>query len=195
VSKPSDTPPRPRDRFHGRVFDGQHRHCEWPGCAVPGEFRAPRGRANGPDRPDHAWYCLDHIRAFNASWDYFKGMTPAEIEAASRPPWLERPAWPFATNAGTPRMDDPLGLFRKSAAQPRPPLDSATRQALAQLGLDEGATLPDIKQRYKELVRRYHPDANGGDRSAETKLKSVIEAYKRVLRAPGFATSNGATRT
>ena len=40
-----------------------------------------------------------------------------------------------------------------------------------------------IKARYKELVKRLHPDANGGDRSSETRLQDVIVAYKTLMSA------------
>ena len=59
------------------------------------------------------------------------------------------------------------------------------RRSLDALGLDETATGPEIKQRYKELVKRHHPDANGGDRSTEDRLRSIIEAYN-TLKASGF---------
>ena len=38
-----------------------------------------------------------------------------------------------------------------------------------------------LRQRYSELVRRYHPDRNGGDRTYEARLGRVVEAYQ-VLR-------------
>ena len=58
-------------------------------------------------------------------------------------------------------------------------------RALELLNLDASATLHEIKARYKELVKRFHPDANGGDRGAEERLKQVIKAYG-VLRAAGL---------
>ena len=58
-------------------------------------------------------------------------------------------------------------------------------QALDTLHLAHSATLIEIKARYKELVKRFHPDANGGDRGAEERLKQVIKAYG-VLRASGL---------
>ncbi len=73
------------DRFHGRR-EAQGRQCDWPGCTEPGEFRAPGGRAPGFDGPgDYRWFCLDHVRAFNAGYDYFSGMSPEEIYAAQLP--------------------------------------------------------------------------------------------------------------
>ena len=59
------------------------------------------------------------------------------------------------------------------------------RQDLAQLDLDETATLQDIKMRYKQLVKRFHPDANGGDKKAEERFKSINEAYTN-LKSSGL---------
>ena len=83
----ADEKPRPigHDRFHGRVR-GVAQRCAAPGCALPGEFRAPGPRASGADGPgEYAWFCLDHIRAFNARYDYFAGMSADDILAAQHP--------------------------------------------------------------------------------------------------------------
>jgi DnaJ-class molecular chaperone len=50
-------------------------------------------------------------------------------------------------------------------------------KALHTLDLDAKATEASIKARYKDLVKRHHPDANGGDRSSEEKLREIIKAY------------------
>ncbi|MES2136752.1 MAG: DnaJ domain-containing protein, partial [Pseudomonadota bacterium] len=42
-------------------------------------------------------------------------------------------------------------------------------------------------KRYSGLVRRYHPDKNGGDRSHEGRLGEVIEAYQLLRKAAAFA--------
>ena len=58
--------------------------------------------------------------------------------------------------------------------------------ALETLHLDPDATLQDVKTRFKELVKRFHPDANGGDRGAEERLRQVIKAYGQ-LRSSGYS--------
>jgi curved DNA-binding protein CbpA len=55
------------------------------------------------------------------------------------------------------------------------------------LGLREDADLHAVRRRYSELVRRFHPDRNGGDRSHEALLQSVVEAYQLLRRAAAFA--------
>jgi hypothetical protein len=192
---------RPNARFHGRV-EGAAERCEHPGCDAPGEFRAPRdpGRRAGDRPPEWRWLCLDHVRAFNAGYNYFSGMSTEEIEAAQRPfaGW-ERETRAFAhTGADRPPrwsdFSDPLDAigarFRQAAPKERAdgkPLSGENRRDLATLGLEPDADRKALRQRYSELVRRYHPDRNGGDRSHEAKLQQVIGAYTRLKTAPAFA--------
>ncbi len=192
---------RPNTRFHGRVAGD--RPCSAPGCAEPGEFRAPppEGVGGGYDGPPaFRWFCLDHVRAFNAGYNYFEGMSAEEIHAAQRPiaGW-EREARAFA-RAGTdpgPRwadFADPLDAisarFRRETPPERKdgkPLSGQDRASLKVLGLEPDADRHALRRRYSELVRRYHPDRNGGDRSHEGTLAKVIAAYQQLRQAPAFA--------
>lgn len=195
------------NRFHGRV-EGQDRPCSTQGCAEAGEFRAPPegGQGTGGDGPRWRWLCLDHVREFNAKYNFFSGMTPEEIEAAQRPyaGW-ERETRAFSSNAASPPppwadFADPLDAigakFRaraKRAAQEQKLredgkiLSPDDRKALGVMGLEIDADRKALRQRYTELVRRYHPDHNGGDRGHETALQEVIAAYGRLRKAPAFA--------
>lgn len=191
---------RPAPRMHGRV--AREAPCAQPGCDQPGEFRAPvpEGRRSGFDGPGQwQWLCLDHVRAFNSGYNFFEGMSPEEIEEAQRPyaGWeRETRAFSAAPHLGPRWSDfsDPLeaisARFRESVPQERSdgkPLSGENRKDLQLLGLEFNATRKDLRQRYANLVRRYHPDRNGGDRSHEKRLGEVIEAYTRLKRAPAFA--------
>jgi hypothetical protein len=193
------------DRLHGR-YEAQGRNCSWPDCAEPGEFRAPGHRASGFDGPgDYRWFCLDHIREFNAGYDYFRGMSADEILRAQSPihGW-ERETRAFRPTAGidsAPRwadFADPLeAISARARAQVRArrpaeradgkPVTPDERRALETLGLPLDADRKALRSRYSELVRRYHPDRNGGDRGFETRLQHVVEAYQLLRKAPAFA--------
>jgi len=177
-------------------------HCSHPGCSEPGEFRAPpeEGPRSGYDGP-RGWryFCLDHVREFNARYNFFNGMTAEEITAQQRPyaGW-ERETRAFSPGAGgTPRWSDfldPLdaiqaryGTGRHAARQDGRPLSDPERRALRVMGLDADIDRRGLRQRYSELVRRYHPDRNGGDRSHEKKLQDVIDAYTLLKKAEAFA--------
>lgn len=195
---------RPNTRFHGRV-EAEGRVCAMPGCDEPGEFRAPArdGARHGFDGPgEYRWLCLDHVRAFNAGYNFFAGMSPDEINDAQRPyaGW-ERETRAFAANGADrpPRwadFSDPLDAIgarfrdRMAAEHSRDdgkPLSGRDREALRTLGLATDADRRALRQRYAALVRQLHPDHNGGDRSSETRLQAVVEAYQHLRKAPAFA--------
>ncbi len=195
---------RPGARFHGRV-ENNGRVCAEPGCDQPGEFRAPPlegpGGRDGP--PVFRWFCLEHVRAFNARYNFFDGMSAEEIHDAQRPMagW-ERETRAFTATGGADRPPrwadyaDPLDAIgarfaevRRQTAQRQDgkPLSGEDRASLRVLGLETDADRTALRQRYSELVRRYHPDRNGGDRSHERELGRVIAAYQQLRKAPAFA--------
>ncbi|MCB1990477.1 MAG: J domain-containing protein [Geminicoccaceae bacterium] len=164
------------------VSEAPERCCEWPGCAERGDFPAPRSpqalRA-------FLWLCLEHVRDYNRSWNYFAGMNEDEIEAHRRADFTwHRPSWRFGGvgAAGEAPFHDPFGFFADggpgagSRPEPTPPPGKPMRM-MAVLDLEPGFTLVELKARYKTLVKRHHPDRHGGDRDAEERLKAINEAY------------------
>jgi hypothetical protein len=178
--------------------------CDWPDCANAATHRAPKGR----NREREYWrFCLDHVREYNQSYNFFAGMSDDAVARYQKdaltghlPTWRigmvggagrtkGKPGRPYSTGDA----DDPFNIFRDigggaeqhKAEAERRTVRNAERKALHALGLEEGAGRPDIKARFKELVKRHHPDANGGDRGSEDKLREIIEAYN-YLKATGF---------
>lgn len=192
---------RARTRFHGRMENAAEA-CSEAGCEAPGEFRAPvpGGRRPGFDGPgDWRFLCLDHVRAFNSDYNFFEGMSSDEIEAEQTPygGW-DRETRAFSPNAGGgPRwadFTDPLDAIgarfaRKAEGERKDgrPLSDGDRRALKVLGLGQDVDRRALRMRYAELVRRYHPDRNGGDRSHEKALQDVIAAYTQLKGRPAFA--------
>lgn len=180
--------------------------CEWKGCKEPGLYPAPKGR--GLEGQYHR-FCLDHVREYNKSYNYFSGLPDEEVvkhqkddTTGHRPTWFigvnswsrNRGARNGARGGGfTHRFTtyDPFGLFADRAAKAgagtrERPLKRLERKCLRQLNLEDSATKTDIKARFKELVKRLHPDHNKGDRASEDKLREVIQAYN-YLRQAGLA--------
>ena len=191
--------------------------CEWHGCGQLGGFRAPKGR----DREGEYYnLCLDHVREYNKSYNYFAGMKDDDVIAYQRSASLgHRPTWTMGVNADSTsdvRPDpnhawaaafaDPFGAFGAArrahgpagsgpqgsaahgagpAASERRPLRNLERRSFAALNLDGDEGGVEIKARYKALVKQFHPDANGGDRSSEDRLRQIIQAY-HYLKAAGF---------
>ena len=174
--------------------------CVAPGCRAEATHKAPKSR----DELDcYVWFCLEHVRDYNASWDYYAGMDENQIEAHRRQDvtW-RRPTWPLGGRQGNGKdawgvpFEDPFELFgdrvgdragdgaKRSTAPPGPPR-TKTDQALAVLELSAPVTMDDVKARYIELVKRFHPDTNGGDKTAEERLKLINEAYTTLKNGVG----------
>ncbi len=200
-------PERPTDPEEMRA----DRSCEWAGCTRPGPHKAPKtpGKLD-----DYRWFCQTHAREYNRAWNFFEDMNDEEVAEYQAATMLgDRPTWPMGANAwerggrrGPPpgfvpgkskprdraRMSgtgDAYGFLGEDAPGAKPErkrhVPKLQKKALETLHLDEGASMDDVRQRYKELVKRFHPDANGGDRGAEDRLRDVINAY-RTLRAANF---------
>lgn len=164
----------------------QGRLCAHPGCEAAGDYRAPVAR----DRlSEYYWFCLDHVRDYNKAWDYFAGMDETEIERQRRQDTVwQRPSWPlgrFGERAARyrERLHDGFGFFSDGPAGEDARAESRTRpmseeeKALALLDLQPPVTFSDVRARYRALVKKLHPDANGGDPDAEELLKRINQAY------------------
>ena len=187
--------------------------CEHEGCQEPGLYPAPKGR--GREGQYHR-FCLDHVREYNKTYNYFSGLPDDEVVRHQKADTTgHRPTWSIGVNAwsrdGTRKNGarkrgagaggfvhrfatyDPFGFFADRVpgaaatdGSPARTIRRAERKCLRQLNLEDTATKADIKARFKELVKRLHPDHNRGDRSSEDKLREVIQAYN-YLRQAGLA--------
>lgn len=189
-------------RFHGR-YEAEGRRCEHPACNEAGEFRAPGGGGHGFDGPGNwRWMCLYHVREFNAGYDWFEGMSVDEILDAQgvASGWRTESSTfrPTAGVDGMPRwadFDDPLdaisaragGIRSRARREAEMAMDGRfsreEAQALEEMGLGLDADRTRLRRRYSELVRRYHPDRNGGDRKFEARLGRVVEAYQLLRKS------------
>jgi DnaJ domain len=181
--------------------------CQWKGCAEPGLYPAPKGRGR---EGEYHRFCIDHVREYNKSYNYFAGMPDADVVKHQKDDTVgQRPTWFVGVNSwarnrasksGERRngfahrftTHDPLGVFGSSAGGATPtgdpvrPLRRAERKSLRLLNLEDTATKSEIRARFKDFVMRHHPDRNGGDRRSEDKLREAIQAYN-YLRQAGLA--------
>ena len=169
--------------------------CQWKGCQDVGLYRAPVGRGQ---EGKYYLFCLDHVREFNSSYNYFEGWSTAQVEAFQKDAVIgHRPTWKTGASGEVPgyrdrsafdgAFADPHAFLRgrmhRTTAEPARRLKPLERKSLDVLGLGEGADRGRIKARFKELVKLHHPDANGGDKRSENKLREIIQAYNYLKQA------------
>lgn len=164
--------------------------CAMAGCGEAGEYPAPRGRHF---EGQYLHFCLDHVRAYNKSYNYFSGMSERDVAAfqidnvtGHRPTWSMGKGERGAARHARFDLRDPFELFRDGRAETPAParrLPPLAARAFDTLGLDAGAGKSEIHARYKMLVKQLHPDSNGGDRSSESRLVAIIQAYRQLRKA------------
>lgn len=159
--------------------------CDFPGCTEAGEFRAPKDRT----LRSHYWFCQKHVAEYNKKWDFLKGLSPEEIEQQLRndTTW-QRPRWKLGSHVGgMPRFKDTFDVFSEEklgmdggynppSAQVQYPLK--VQKAMAFMDLKEPLVMAEIKKKYKQLAKKYHPDVSKKDASLFQKL---TESYDILL--------------
>lgn len=181
----------PKQKRSKKEPDASGFPCSMPGCAEAGDYKAP---LSPKEVNQYRWFCLTHVREYNANWDYFSGMHAGQIEDFIREaPLGHRPTWKI--NADIREREERLhaavhDMMYGSGASRREKerlarkrrMTGAQRRALAVLNLDETATLQEIKKEYKLLVKKHHPDVNAGDKKAEERFKRITGAYQELIK-------------
>ncbi|MEM7190090.1 MAG: J domain-containing protein [Pseudomonadota bacterium] len=209
ISVAADKRRRARQRGMSGAFSGSGRPCEWPGCQEKATYRAP----TSPERlQDFRWFCLDHVREYNKTWNFFSGWTEDELDEQVRADrtW-ERPTWSFKGGAKPDKQNwphgegrawarwgftDPMDVLGEAATQN--PGEDKRRVRFRRLTRDEARAMDtlglphdvesraDVRTRYRELVKDLHPDMNGGARGDEARLGRVLRAWDILKNSRGF---------
>jgi hypothetical protein len=169
------------------------RHCDVGGCGCAGEYKAPKSRYSN-DAKDYYWFCIQHVKQYNESWNYFAGMSEAEVQDFWHgAPTGHRPTWKRGRKQSIRPEDLSEAVYRSFAdylagespnhADPKRLLtiDKVTQQFLAVLDLEWPITVDEVKTRYKTLVKQYHPDVNPSA-TAEAYFKKITEAYQHLKK-------------
>ncbi|MEM7290700.1 MAG: DnaJ domain-containing protein [Pseudomonadota bacterium] len=177
--------------------------CQWEGCNRPATHKAPLGRDM---EGKYLNFCIEHVREYNRTYNYFSGLGDDDIKKFQKDALTgHRPTWTMGVNKdgkenpyseGDPRAAIADRIIQRSmrrtgqlhgSGAPTRKLKALEKKAFDDLGIAHSATPDDIKKHYKALVKRHHPDMNGGDRSAEIRLAQIIKSYK-ILKQGGFCT-------
>ena len=170
-----------------------YKKCDSPKCNEKGEYRAPKSRVM---LNKYFYFCLDHIKEYNKSWDFYKGMSVEQIENSMRSDtFWDRPSWPLKNSFKNifdefneyvddfvKNDDDKINdtYFKNKLLDESLTIEEA--KALKELDLKMPISLEKIKKNYKKLVKIFHPDVNGNNKDAEEKFKQINESYKLLLK-------------
>ena len=168
--------------------------CDKKECNENGEYKAPKSRIK---LNEYYYFCLAHIKEYNKSWDFYKGLTVDQIEQSiNKDSVWDRPSWPLKGNPSKVMeqinefMNNDYNLFENDRNQQKyyknrlldETLTNEQNLALKSLGLQLPINLDQIKKKYKKLVKIFHPDVNDNNKQAENKFKEINESYKVLLK-------------
>ena len=170
-----------------------YKKCDSPKCHEKGEYRAPKSRIM---LNEYFYFCLNHIKEYNKSWDFYKGMTVDQIENSMRSDTVwDRPSWPLKVsyknvfdefNSYTDDFIKKEDVQNNNNYFKNKLLDETLTpeddKALKDLNIEMPISLEKVKKNYKKLVKIFHPDVNGNDKDAEEKFKQINESYKLLLK-------------
>lgn len=203
-----------RRRHKQRGFVGETaaeaRKCDWRGCSNPGQYRAPKSRE---ELNDFKWFCIDHIREFNKTWNFYADYSQADMEEArkSDQAW-GRQTWKAGEKTGSGGgpaghtdgrawarfgFDDPMEVLGDNATinpggkgeatkAKRRMLPKNEQSAIDVLGMQPEASRKELRAQYRALVKDLHPDMNGGERRDEDRLRDVVWAWDQIKNSPSF---------
>ena len=170
-----------------------YKKCDSPKCNEKGEYKAPKSRVM---LNEYFYFCLNHIKEYNKSWDFYKGMSVEQIESSMRSDtFWDRPSWPLKNSFKNifdefneyiedfVKTDDEKindAYFKNKLLDENLTLEEA--KALKELDLKMPISLEKIKKNYKKLVKIFHPDVNGNNKDAEERFKQINESYKLLLK-------------
>ena len=91
--------------------------CSFPSCTAEGVFRAPKGRER---EGEYFSFCRDHVREYNASYDYFRGMDDASLAKFRQADAVgHRPTWKMGARAAPTGQPVDESVFAEARAARR----------------------------------------------------------------------------
>ena len=160
--------------------------CDALGCDLEGIYPAPKSREK---INEYFFFCLEHIRDFNKSWNYFEGLNEEEFEREIRKSttW-DRPSWKFGTKQINENIKDIFDIFKKNYKYNNfKKINPDLMDAWKIIGLNPKSSLQDVKKKYKVLAKKWHPDTNlnfeKNKKNANEKFVKITNAYNKIMKS------------
>ena len=164
--------------------------CDWKNCNEIGSYKAPVEKDNSKK---YRLLCLKYIKIFNKSWNYFENMNDQEIEYFIKSDLTRhKPTKKFGSSENffnilwNNALEDKLNIFKSSNFKIlKNKISQTDRDALYVMELNDEVKWEQIQLKFKELVKKYHPDKNNGNKKFEEKLKKITLAYSQLKKTLG----------
>ena len=161
--------------------------CDYKNCKKIGKHKAPIEKDNSKK---FRWLCLDHIKEFNQSWDYFKGMSDQEVcEFLKSDMTWHKPTQSFSSSDSffkvlwNNTLKDEFDKHKFGSQYNHMnqfKFNHNDIKAFSILGISVGLKWTKIQEKFKKLVKKFHPDMNSGNKQYEEKLKIITLAYTQL---------------
>jgi hypothetical protein len=161
--------------------------CDWNNCLEEGSYKAPIEKDNSKK---YRILCLNHVREFNKNWNYFEGMNDDQIyEFLKSDMTWHKPTQSFSSSDNffkilwNNALKDELNKYKINGQ-----LDHMNQfkfnnndiKAFSILGVSVGIKWERVQEKFKKLVKKFHPDMNSGNNKYEDKLKVITLAYTQL---------------
>ena len=168
--------------------------CDHDNCNKNGEYKAPKSRS---DLKNYYYFCLNHVKEYNKSWNFYKGLSVDDIELSLRKDIVwDRPSWPLNGHPNNileqirsflnhdyslMEKEKDLQNFLKNKIIDNN-LTHEEQKSMDVLSLKMPINVEKIKKTYKKLVKIFHPDVNKENKDAEKLFKDINQAYRILLK-------------
>ncbi len=157
--------------------------CDWNNCFNIGEYKAPVEKDNSKK---YRLLCLNHVKEFNKNWNYFSGMNDDQIlEFLKSDVTWHKPTQSFTSSDNffkilwNNTLNDEIDASKfKNINQFK--FNNNDIKAFSILGISVGLKWSKIQDKFKKLVKKFHPDMNSGNKNYEEKLKVITLAYTQL---------------
>ena len=161
--------------------------CEWENCKELGSYKAPVEKDNSKK---YRMLCLQHIKEFNKNWNYFEGMNDDQIcEFIKSDMTWHKQTQSFSSsdnffkilwNDALKDEKDKSKFKNEFNNMHRFKFNHSDIKAFSILGVDVGLKWEKVQEKFKKLVKKFHPDMNSGNKKFEDKLKIITLAYTQL---------------
>ncbi|QCE33937.1 J domain-containing protein [Acetobacteraceae bacterium] len=156
--------------------------CAYPNCTKDAGYKAPKSKNSNLG---YHWLCLEHVRLYNAKWDFFKGMSSEQIQREEHATFYwNQPTWSRSNikNFAHPTIKDDIFTQTKTASKEKQTAPATLLQSLKILNLFWPVTKETLQKQYRFYAKKYHPDMNPDNALAEKQFKKTNQAYQEIKK-------------